>query len=547
MKLPYCTHPDAKQDNDYRTKAPFRPLPSLALASLYSFFEKYRTCEYKLQAVDLNIEAYSASSIPINIAQYQNSLAKYIRESIYDVLALSVTFIFNARWVQEAVELSRKFHPQAKIIVGGGYPTLLPERVLQKHDVDDVVVGEGEATFLHIINKYNNYTDKSLEEHFPFGGYAIRDSSGHIQMFPQRNYFLDMRDLPPPRWDCLNVEKYFANSGDMTLPIEASRGCPYNCSFCSTFISWGRKIRYKPVDNFVQEVYDVKQKYPNVNLSVVDDNMTFSKEWITQCLTQIISRNLTHTLTPGGFSVKHLDEEVIDLWIKAGCERFHIAVETGSPEMQKHIRKNIDLEKVRQLVSIFRKKNVSFNILWMVGFPGETLKQIQETFALVRELRAFLNQFSIVLPYPQTELFNQAKEQDLLAFDEENLENYDRRKADCVKSNEWDHKQLLEMIYDINIETNFLNNPFLETAEKMDYFLAYLENLLIKLPDHVIAHIVVGYIQKKKNNNDKRNFHYNRGLSLLRDDTLSCTFKKYLKWDHEIIKDFNSFHQSNES
>ena len=442
MKLPYCTHPDAKQDDDYKTKTPFMPLPSLALASLYSFFEKYRTCEYKLKAVDLNIEAYSAPGIPINIAQYRELLAKCVRESDYDVLALSVAFIFNARWVQEAVELSRIFHPQAKIIVGGGYPTLFPERVLQKNDVDDVIIGEGEATLLHIINKYNNYTDKSFKEHFPFAGYATRDSSGHIQVFPSRNSFWDMRDFPPPRWDCLNVEKYFANSGDMTLPIEASRGCPYNCSFCSTFLSWGRKLRYKSVVNFLQEIFDIKQKYPHVTFSIVDDNMTFSKEWITKCLTKMISRNLTHTLTPGNFSVKHLDEEVIDLWIKAGCQRFHIAVETGSPEMQKRIRKNIDFEKVRQVVDIFRKRNVPFAVLWMVGFPGETLKQIQETFALVRELQAFLNQFSIVLPYPQTELFNQAKEQGLLAFDEENLENYDRRKADCVKSNEWNHKQL---------------------------------------------------------------------------------------------------------
>ena len=101
------------------------------------------------------------------------------------------------------------------------------------------------------------------------------------------------------------------------------------------------------------------------------------------------------------------------------------------------------------------------------------------------------------------------------------------------------------MIYDINIETNFLNNPFLETAEKMDYFLAYLENLLIKMPDHVIVNMVVGYIQKKKKNIDKRNFHYSKALSLLRDDALSRTFGKYLKCDHEIIKDFNSFHQNN--
>jgi len=235
------------------------------------------------------------------------------------------------------------------------------------------------------------------------------------------------------------------------------------------------------------------------------------------------------------------DEEIIDLWIKVGCKQFAIAVETGSQEMQKQIRKNIDFEKVREVVSIFKKKNMPFVILWMIGFPNETLKQIEETFAFVRELRAFINRLTILMPYPQTELFNQAKEQGLLTFDEENLDNYDRRKAGCIKSNEWTYEQLQGMLYDINIETNFLNNPFLETAEKRDYFLSYLQKLLMALPNHVIANIVIGYIHKMNNNIEKRDVYYNKASSLLHNDTLSHTFQKYLKWDHEIINDFNNF------
>jgi len=61
------------------------------------------------------------------------------------------------------------------------------------------------------------------------------------------------------------------NSGDVTLPIESSRGCPYNCTFCSADLCWGKRVRYKSVNNFVQEICDTKKKYPNVKLSIIDD------------------------------------------------------------------------------------------------------------------------------------------------------------------------------------------------------------------------------------------------------------------------------------
>ena len=158
LKVPYCTHPDSfKEDTNFKTKAPFRPIPSLALATLSAFVDKYKKINYSLKVVDVNIEAYTQPGIPIDTTLYTNLLTKLIRDHDYDVLALSAMFVFNIKWVDTAVKLSKKFHPKAKIIVGGGYPTLFPERCLTEHDVDDVVIGEGDSTFLHILNKYNNF------------------------------------------------------------------------------------------------------------------------------------------------------------------------------------------------------------------------------------------------------------------------------------------------------------------------------------------------------------------------------------------------------
>lgn len=542
MKLPYCTHPDVlAEQQDYYTKTPFRPVPSLALASIASFFNANKKADYNLRVVDLNIEGYKSPKESIDIKQYSFLLEQHIKDSSYDVLGLSVMFIFNVRWVKDAIRLSRKYHKDAKIILGGAYPTLFPERSLSDHDIDAIVIGEGEATFLHLMNKFNNFYDENFEKKYPFGGYGLKDSDGKNIITSQQSCLLALEGFPSPDWDQLNVKKYFERSGDNTIPIEASRGCPYSCTYCTTHLSWGKRLRYKTTDGFLQEIKSLKEKYHNPHIFIVDDNITFSREWIIEFLSKLVDADLSLEITSPNTSVKHMDEEIIDLWVKAGCKSFSIAVETGSKEMQKRIKKNIDFDKLREVVGILKQKGIPFNILWMVGFPNETSAQIQETFDLVRELRAFLNQFSIVIPYPGTEMHDELKENDLLLFDEKNLENYDRRKAECIKTTEWTYAQLRKMIYDINIEMNFLNNPFIETPSLREHLLSYLENLLKRLPDHVIAHIVTGYICKLQSDMDRYHAYYSNAQELLRDKILADTFNKYLAWDHYIIKDFKRF------
>jgi radical SAM superfamily enzyme YgiQ (UPF0313 family) len=266
--------------------------------------------------------------------------------------------------------------------------------------------------------------------------------------------------------------------------------------------------------------------------------MSFSKKWIVQFLTQLISKNILLDASASNFCVKHLDEEVIDLLVKAGVKEFGIAVESGSQQMQKHIRKNVDFDKAREVVKIIKSKGLHVHICWMLGFPNETLQQINSTIDLARELRAHSNQFMTVLPYPGTKLFEEAKSNDLLMSPDEDLDKYDNRKCDYLKSDEWDSNKLQEMSYDANIELNFLNNPCLDSVEGRDYIIGKYEELLLTLPDHIIMHICVGYINKLKNNLANCEKHYMAAARLFKQQPLYNTFTKYLSWDYYIINDF---------
>ena len=208
-------------------------------------------------------------------------------------------FVFNIHWLELIARLSRRYNPDARIIVGGGYPTIFPEKCLEDPNVDSIVIGEGEATLVHLLNRFNDFRDSEFEGKFPFDGYGTKTKDGKIEIVPKRN-FLDMSDIPDPDWHYLNVEKYFESSGDRTLPIEAVRGCPYHCNFCNTHLSWGHKQRYKEVDRVIDELLKYERKY-QIKPHFIDDNRSVNRKWIIEFLNKVISKGLTLEQMPASF------------------------------------------------------------------------------------------------------------------------------------------------------------------------------------------------------------------------------------------------------
>jgi radical SAM superfamily enzyme YgiQ (UPF0313 family) len=542
LKVPYCPYEEKSgQKQDFRTKSPFRPIPSLALASLAAFIERYKSLPYEVEAVDINIEGYTTPNEPIDPANYLTLMENRIKNAEYDVLGLSVMFVYNLDWAAIAIKLSRKYHPNAQIIMGGGYPTLFPEKALENHGVDAAVIGEGEATLLHLLNQYNNHQDPEFEAKFPFEGYAQHGASGSVQVVPHRTNYLDLADLPRPAWEHLDIDGYFKRSGDNTLPIEGSRGCPYNCYYCCTYMSWGRKLRYKPVDDLIAEIEYLNQRYHKPYLFFGDDNLSFSKPWMVEFLNKFIEKDFSFDLTVSNFSIKHLDEEIIDLLKKSGVRSFSVAVETGSPEMQTAINKKLNLDKVRETCAMMRAKDVYFRICWMVGFPGEKMSQIQDTFDLARELKANHSQFNVVLPYPGTKMYLKAHQDGLLLEENPGLDKFDYRRTDYFKSEDWNYPELRSMVYDHNIELNFLANPGFNTPSGRERLLGEMLALLKKLPEHVIGIIVVGHLYGLLGKKDKRDQFFQRADELLSDESLASTFSKYLGWDFPAVKEFKKY------
>lgn len=540
LKIPHCVHPDAIPENDsFRLKHTFRPIPSFALAALCAFLEKHNAFGYDIQAVDINIEAYKKPGEPINIFDYPAILEEEIKNRDYDVLGISAMFVFNIRWLRLATELSRKYHPEAKIMVGGGYGTIFPEKCLRDMPVDSVVIGEGESTLVHLLNRYNGFSDPVFAEKFPLDGYAEKLPDGSVKVVPLKT-FIDMDEIPVAAWDYLDVEKYFRNSGDRMLAIEGVRGCPYRCTFCNTQLSWGYKLRYKTVDRLISEMMALNAKY-HAHLHFIDDNRSVNREWMMDFLHKVLENKIPMEPVPSSFHVHHLDGGMIALLKQAGIKTVGIAVETGSPEMQRKLKKNLDFDKVEAVVRMIKEQGLRVHINYLFGFPDENLEQINETLAVARRLNAHSNQFLILVPYPGTEIFEEASRKKLLNFDENDLDNFEPRRSNYIFSDEWTAAQLEEIIYDANIELNFLSNPSLAIPEQLEDFRVFCENLLLRIPGHIAAYLAVGYIHKKQGNGEKNKEYYLGAAECFKDPGTFETFFKYLSWNNPIINDFNHF------
>ncbi|MCP5108197.1 MAG: B12-binding domain-containing radical SAM protein [bacterium] len=543
LKVPHCIHPDAVPDNDsFRLKHTFRPIPSFALALLCAFLEKNNTFGYDITAVDINIEAYKKPGVPIDIYDYPGLLEEQIKNSRYDVLGISIMFVFNMRWLARTVALSRKYHPNAKIIVGGGYPTIFPEKCLKELDVDFIVIGEGESSLVHILNRCNNFSDPAFEEKYPFDGYGEKDRDGNIRVVPLKNY-IDMNDIPVAAWDYLDVDKYFNNSGERMLAIEAVRGCPYRCTFCNTQLSWGYKLRYKKVDTLIAEMLELERKY-HADLHFVDDNRSVNREWMMDFLHKVIENNIQLEAVPSSFHVHHLDGEMLDLLKIGGIKTVGIAVETGSPEMQKRLKKNLDFDKVRKVVQLIKEKGLRSHVNYLFGFPNETMDQVRETLDIARQLKAHSNQFLILVPYPGTELYEEAKRENLLVSDQENFDNFEPRRANYLYSDEWTAAQLEEIIYDANIELNFLDNASLYIPDQWDTFREFCERLLLRIPGHIASFLVVGYIYKMQEEPANYEKYYRGAVEAFKEKSTYDTFYRYLSLDNSIVNDFNQYCRS---
>lgn len=538
LKIPAAIYPCGEKTDDFSKKHTYSFFPSYALACLSAFIEKYLKVKHELKVVDANFLAVSLGNAAI--AKFNDYMREIIKKNEFDILLISCQFMYNQRWAVEAVNLAHEKNARAKIVVGGGFSTIFPEKMIRSPWVDYAVVGEGEQAVVHIINKICGFNDPDFEAVYPFDGYAEKFSDGSYKVVEKKNYFFNLAELPKPNWDWLDFQEYKKYSPSPFLPFLATRGCPYNCHYCSTKLSWGLRLRTRAVDDVVEEILGSYRQYGIKVFHCTDDNMTFNKKWFMEFCGRLKGLPPDIKFDFYNFSVRQIDEEILEGLKSVKVKGITIAVESGDPDIQKTINKNLNLTEVEAKVKLIKQKGFRINAFWMIGFPGETRRQIMNTVAMARRLKTDTVAVWKVFPFPGTKLYNDGKARNLISLDEDDYESMSYQDSGKVLSGEWDSEELSRIAYDANIELNFLNTPLYDTSEGREELRSNSSDLTKRISGHVIAYIVLGYLAGKFfGDRPEREKSYLTAYDILKNG--SPTFERYLKWDFPQIADFKNW------
>jgi len=346
------------------------------------------------------------------------------------LIGFSCIFSHQFPLIRRLVDQVKKLDPSIIAVVGGSHPSMLPERALGTTQLDYVVIGEGELAFSRLIDALRS---GGPLEGIP--GLAFRENNGvHVNGEPE--LIKDLDQLPFPARNLFDVEKYFRINMPMqtlsrsprNLGVSFSRGCPYYCGFCCSTIHWGHKYRTRSSERFLDELESLKTEFGTEEIKFQDDNLTFNKGRARQLFQGMIDRKLDLMWNaPNGISPWTLDAELLELMKASGCYELSLAIESGDPGILRNIvKKPVDLDQTREIVKQMKKIGIETGAFFIIGFPGETREQMENTINFARSLDIDRCQLLLFTPLPGTPLAKLAIEQGRIRpdYDFEDEGNY---------------------------------------------------------------------------------------------------------------------------
>ena len=361
------------------------PQPPLGLASIAAVLEQDG---HRVEILDAN--ALQLSEIEIV-------------HKVKDADVIGITAMTPA--VNSAITIAKEIkgdNPDSTIILGGPHATILPEDTLTKvQEIDIIVRGEGEKTIVELFNAIENNEDFQN-----INGLTYRDNG--IISTPSQPSVVEMDTLPFPAYHLLPINKYKLHPPHgRKLPYMAmmtSRGCPYNCIYCSKPI-FGGKFRAQSPERTVDEIEYLIDKFGINEITFYDDSFTLDKKRVMQLTAEINNRKLDFAWSCET-RVNLINEDLLKAMKKAGCYMIAYGIESGNQTMLNNLRKGITLPQVKSAIEQTHNAGIQSVGYFMFGSPGETPETIHQTIDFAKSLTLDFAQFSVTIPFPGTDLYN---------------------------------------------------------------------------------------------------------------------------------------------
>ncbi|MBW2976382.1 B12-binding domain-containing radical SAM protein [Candidatus Woesearchaeota archaeon] len=287
----------------------------------------------------------------------------------------------------KVAEIVKEINPSIKTIAGGPHPTIRPDEVSKNSFIDIAFAGEGEDFLPKLIDDIK----KGKEKRECINRGFIEDID-KIR-FPAREKMLD--EYSPSGYG----------------HIISSRGCPFLCAYCGSRSIWHRKVRFRSVQNIIQEIKETIDKCGTRDFTFWDESFTLRRQRILDFCKAVKKLGVTWRCDT---RIDIIDEELIKVMMDSGCRHMSFGIESGNQETLNFIRKGITLEQIYKTANMLNKLNVPWKAYLMIGFPNETEEQIKETINIIEKIRPKRVTLSLFTPYPGTELFDYCLEKGII-------------------------------------------------------------------------------------------------------------------------------------
>ena len=417
---------------------PFDIVHPLGLMLLASLLRDARP-ERQFKILDMRFFKRDYSALP--------GIIKDFKPDIIGVRAVSR----NAKFMHSLIEDMKAVSPRSYIIVGGPHITAAKEKVLEDKNIDIGVYGEGDITFPILVERLEDGKDYK-----DINGIIYREGDRIITTPPQ-DFIKDLDSLPFPAWDLVEMEPYFEAMYSPHAPIHynarreaasilTSRGCPYNCSYCHNI--FGKKVRFQSAEKAFGEIKRLYEEYGVRQFDIRDDIFNINKKRAHKICDLIIEHKLDLNLAfPNGLRGDIMDRELIIKLKEAGTSHITYALETASERLQKMLRKNINLEKLREAIRITSEQGILVRIFVMMGLPTETREEMLATCDYVMDPAVDFVNFHVFNPFEGTDIYNEIEDRgiDLARFED----NYDYYTPHFSTSHEMTDEEFVTLYNDI--------------------------------------------------------------------------------------------------
>lgn len=338
-----------------------------------------------------------------------------------EVIGLKV-FTKDVRAAKKTISIIRKTLPKVNVVIGGPHPSALgPIEVMEDFsECDFAVKGEAETSFLALLDSISKNSVQELE------GCISKEKAKNIPglVWREKNTIYsnpitfpsDLDSIDLPAWELLDPNNYqivmlgSKKKEGSTAPMITTRGCPGKCSFCSAYKINGRKIRFRSPANVFKEMKLLYDLYNVRKFSFQDNCFTSVKKNLTKFCEMVVASGMDIEWDCVSYErLDNLNNETLPLMFRSGCRMIHLGIESGSEKTRKCMNKAGSLKAITEKVQAIKRSGIKVGAWFMIGFPGETKQDMQETVKCAFSLGANLIQFTIVFPLPGTDIYEYLK------------------------------------------------------------------------------------------------------------------------------------------